>query len=146
MLSKKEASVAEKKENRGMAVVFHSGTYDRVYNGLAVALSAVAMSRPVRLLFTYWSLNHLRRDQTGPLPLDREADRSLVEGHIESGKMKSIQELLGDAKSLGAKIYACEGSMTLLELHANELIDEVDETTGRVLFLEHAKEDQLLFV
>jgi peroxiredoxin family protein len=52
----------------------------------------------------------------------------------------------GDAKALGGRVYACVGSMALLNIARDDLTAEVDEATGTVSFLEEAKDDQLIFV
>ena len=133
---------------KGLSVIFHSGSYDRVHNGLAVALTALAMGREARLFFTYWSLEHLKRSGRSPLPLDAEAaeHRGVIEANLKKGHMKEIAELLRDAKQLGARIYACSGSMSILNIARDELMDQVDEIAGMASFLTEAEEDQLIFV
>ncbi len=49
-------------------------------------------------------------------------------------------------KQLGGKLYTCPGSMALLNITREELIDEVDECMGLASFLIKTEKDQLLFV
>ncbi len=135
-------------DGKGLAIIFHSGSYDRMHHGLSIALAASALGREVRMFFTYWALEHLRRGRPQSLSLDKEAEdhRSLIENNLEKGHMKEISELLTLAKELGAKLYACVSSMALLNIARDELIDEVDESTGITTFLTETKEYQVLFI
>ncbi|MFQ5875502.1 MAG: DsrE/DsrF/DrsH-like family protein [Dehalococcoidia bacterium] len=47
---------------------------------------------------------------------------------------------------MGARFYACVSSMAFLNITRDELIDEVDESTGIATFLMETENDQLLFV
>ena len=136
------------KDRRGLAVILHSGSYDRVYHGLSIALTALGTGREVRLLFTYWALEYLRRGQSPSLCLDAEGEshRAFIENSIAQGHMKEVSRLLADAKQIGAKIYACVSSMAFLNIARDELIDEVDASTGIATFLVQAEEDQILYV
>jgi len=133
---------------KDLSVIFHTGNYDRVYNGLSFALTAAAVNRPVKLLFTYWSLRYLTPDYQPPLELDspHAEDNELVQGKLDRGGLKSVRELLGDAKALEIKFYGCGGSMSLLELKPEDLIEECAGEIGAVEFLKLAEDSQLLFV
>ncbi|MFQ5887739.1 MAG: DsrE/DsrF/DrsH-like family protein [Candidatus Hydrothermarchaeales archaeon] len=135
-------------DSKGLAIIFHSGSYDRVYHGLSIALAASALGREVRMFFTYWALEHLKRGRPRSLSLDKEGEdhKSLIENNLEKGHMREIPELLTQAKELGAKLYACVTSMALLNIARDELIDEVDESTGITTFLTETKEYHVLFI
>lgn len=47
------------KDRKGLAIIFHSGSYDRISHGLSIALTALALGREVRLFFSYWALEYL---------------------------------------------------------------------------------------
>ena len=129
-------------------MVLHSGSYDRMYNALTVALTASAMGRPVSLLFTYWSLEYLRRDRGPALLLDNEAEnhRSVIQGNLAAGRMHDIAELLDSAKELGISMYACVGSVSLLGMTRDELSEQIDDAIGMAEFLRSSEDDQLLFI
>lgn len=55
------------KKRVGLAIIFHSGSYDRIHHGLSIALAALALGREVRLLFTYGALEYLSRGASIPL-------------------------------------------------------------------------------
>ena len=131
-----------------LAIIFHSGSFDRIYNGLSIALTELSLGRNAKLLFTYWSLEYLRRDNSSILNLDREAEKykSIIEKNIENGHFEPISELFVLTKKLGGKIYVCVSSMALMDLKRDEMIDEVDESIGVPKFLMDTKEDRLLFI
>lgn len=65
---------------------------------------------------------------------------------LKSGSIKDFSELFSMLKQLGGKLYTCPGSMALLNITREELIDEVDECMGLASFLIKTEKDQLLFV
>lgn len=136
------------KDRKGLGIIFHSGSYDRIYHGLSIALTALALGRRVKLFFTYWALEYLRRDTSPTVSLNKEGEhyQRVIEDHIEKGHMKRISEFLSEAKELGATLYACISSMALLNITRDELIDEVDESTGIAIFLMETEEGQMLFI
>ncbi len=136
------------KGKKRLAIIFHSGSFDRLYNGLTIALTALSIGRNVKLLFTYWSLEYLRRDNSSMIYLNNEAKKykSIIEKNMEKGHIETIPELFTLTKKLEGKIYVCVSSMALLKITRDELIDEVDESIGIPKFLMDTEEDQLLFI
>jgi len=136
------------KGRKGLAIMFHSGSYDRIYHGLSIALAALALGREVRFFFTYWALEYLRRDKSSLLKLDKEGEvhRNILEENIKKGHMQKVLELVTQTKTMGAKFYACTNSMGLLNIARDELIDEVDESMGITTFLTQTSGDQILFI
>jgi len=135
-------------DRKGLAIILHSGSYDRIYHGLSIASIASALGREVKLFFTYWALEYLRREKSPTLSLDREGEnhKDVLEKGLEKGHMKQISELLARAKRVGTRCYACVNSMALLNITRDELVDEVDESTGLATFLQEAEDAQILFV
>jgi peroxiredoxin family protein len=126
---------------KGLGIILHSGSYDHVHHGLSVALTALALDREVRLLFTYWALGYVRKDRREV----RDSDRDLVE-RMDKRNMGRVADFLSQSKKLGAKIYACSSSMALLNMTRKDLIDEVDDVTGVASFMMETEDGQLLFV
>ena len=100
-------------DKKNLAIIFHSSSYDRIYNGLSIALTALSIGRDVKLFFTYWSLEYLRRDNPSFLYLDNEAEKykSIIEKNLEKGHIERIPELFTLVKKLGGKIYVCVSSL-----------------------------------
>jgi peroxiredoxin family protein len=116
---------------KGMGIIFHSGSYDKVYYGLSIAIAASAIGKDVRCLFSSDALKYLKREND-------------IEKKID--KMPDIFELIKDAKKIGVKIYACTNSMALLNIARNELIDEVDKSTGLTTFLIETDDFEIIFI
>ncbi|MFQ5952145.1 MAG: DsrE/DsrF/DrsH-like family protein [Candidatus Omnitrophota bacterium] len=135
-------------EKRGLGIVFHSGSYDRLYHGISIALAALALGREVRLFFTYWALEYIKKGGSSFFVLDKEGEthREVLERNINKGHMQKIPELLAEAKKMGAKFYACTNSMGLLNIVRDELVDEVDKSMGITTFLTETTGDQILFI
>lgn len=135
-------------DKTGLAIIFHSGSYDRIYHGLSIALAALALGREVKFFFTYWALEYLRKERTPSLKLETKAKRQeeILKKNLKQGHIQKISELINQAKSMGAKFYACTNSMGLLNISRDELIDEVDKTMGITTFLTETANDQILFI
>ncbi len=136
------------KNEKGLGIILHSGSYDRVYHGLTIAATASAMEQEVKLFFTYWSLEYLKKRESFNLRLDSEGIKykNNLEKFMEKGHLQKISELITLSKSMGVKIYVCTGSMALLNIERDDLIDEVDNPIGLATFLDEIEEYQFLFI
>lgn len=135
-------------DKKGLAIIFHSGSYDRLYHGLSLALAASALGREARLFFTYWALGCMKKNEPSAFNLDREAQthQEIIDKNIKAGHMRGLGELFDQAKQLGARFYACTQSMGLLNISRDELVKEIDKSMGITTFLAEASGDQLLFI
>lgn len=135
-------------EKKGLAIILHSGSFDRLYHGLSLALAALAQGRPVKLFFSYWSLGYLKKDNPLDFSLDTEAEqrRDLLAKALKGGHMVSVAGLLDQVKAMGGAIFVCTSSMGLLNIARNELAGVVDKSMGLTTFLSETAEDQALFV
>lgn len=131
-----------------LSLILHSGTYDRVHHGLSIALSALSLGGSARILFTYWALSYVQKE---PDP-DREGlyenptHQRILLKRLDEGHLRPISELIRDAVELGGKLYACVSSMALLNIARDELVDEIQESTGTASFIKEANQAHLLFI
>lgn len=134
-------------ESKGLSIIFHSGSYDRVYHGFSIALVALALGKEVRCFFTYWSLKYLVKGKKFFL-LNEEGQthKQILEDHMKKGHIQEVSELLTQAKAMGAKFYVCTNSMGLLNVSRDELVNEVDKSMGLTTFLADTGQDQILFI
>ncbi len=120
-------------------MIFHSAAYDKVGYGLIIAKAALSMGMEVHTLFTYGALKRLARNNTDILGEETDSEiLEIVENGLTLGIIYPISHQIKDAKRLGMKIYACVTTMTLLDIHQDELIEEVDKVTGIASFLDIA--------
>ena len=135
-------------EKKGMGIIFHSGSYDRLHHGFSMALAALALGRPVRLFFSYWAFRYLKRGEDPCFHLDTEARdyQPVLQKGLERGYLESVPEMLRQIKALGGQCYACTHSMGLLNIARDELVEAVDRSMGLTAFLVETAEDQVLFI
>jgi len=125
---------------------FHSGSYDKVYQGLSIANVVIAKGGEAHLHFSYGALKRLVKGNTDTFVIDGEPApfREEIEGHINRGTVDRISDLIRMGKQFGRlKLYTCSSSMAVLNIARDELIDDVDATTGMVNFLDLVKEADL---
>jgi peroxiredoxin family protein len=135
-------------EKKGLGIIFHSGSYDRLHHGFSIALAALALGRPVRFFFSYWALEYLKRGMQDHFRLDGEASehRPVMQKGMERGHLEPIPEIIGQIKAMGGRFYTCTHSMGLLNIARDELIEAVDRSMGLTAFLTETAEDQILFI
>lgn len=131
-----------------MALIFHGGSYDRIYHGLSIALAAAALGRKARCFFTYWALEYIRKDKDPNLQFDDEGKirEARIRKSIEDGHILNVKEAISQLKAMGGEIYACSNSMGLLNISRDELAAEVDKSMGLTTFLVETKKSQILFI
>lgn len=137
-------------DKKGLGIIFHSGDYARVIHALSISLAALTLDREVRLFFTYWPLEYLKKNAPSFkfLKFDSENPiyQEIIEKNLKKGHLQSIPELIAQNKKMGAKFYVCTNSMALLNIARDELIDAVDKSMGIITFLTETKSDQILFI
>jgi peroxiredoxin family protein len=133
---------------KGLGIIFHSGSFDRIYNGLSIAATALALEQDVKFFFTYWSLSYLKKDQPSEIILDKEAEehRLILEKAINKGQIQEFSNLLSLSKEMGAKVYACSGSLAIRNIKNEDLIEDVDKVMGLATFLTDIEDYQVLFI
>lgn len=131
-------------------IFLHSGSYDRVYQALSITNVVLATGGEVQLFFSYGALKRLVKGNTDSVVIEGEPAffKEDIEKNLKRGTLGSISEMIETAKRFGRlKIYACTGSMAVLNIVRSELIDSVDSSMGLVGFLELVKgADQVLYI
>ncbi len=111
-----------------LAVFLHSGDYDRVHQGLAIAASGVATGRPVEIFWFWWALEKLCAGGYDEVSLPGRED---VEDRFETRGAPTIPELLQHLKDSGTcRLYACTGSMALTGASREQVEQRVDALVG----------------
>ena len=133
---------------KGLGIIFHSGSYDRINNGLSIAMAAVALGWEIKLFFSYWALIYLKKEKSQSFELDKEAitHKRLLEKNIREGHILALEEIFSQAKKMNIKFYSCASSMGLLNITRDELLDTVDKSMGLVTFLAEVSDYQILFI
>lgn len=123
-----------------VAIILHSGSYDRASYALTLALVALATGMEAHMLLTHGALRRFTRghldemgDETSP-----QAKKDCEFG-LMTGALSSIEKQLADARELGMKLYSCVGVMAAYNIRKDDLVPEVDEAIGLGTFFEIAR-------
>lgn len=131
-----------------LAIIFHSGAYDRVNYGLIIAKAALSMGFDVISHFTYGALKRLTKDGIDSVGSETDSDTKefLAQG-ISMGIINPISQQIKDAKQIGLSIHACVTTLTMFGLSKDDLIPEVDGVAGIATFLDKISESsKILYI
>lgn len=123
-----------------VAIILHSGAYDRVAYALSIALVSLALGMEVHILLTYGGLKRFTRGHLADLGEETSQDvRASLSRGLKSGGVQSLEAQLADARKLGLKIYACPNAMANMNIARADLVNEVDSIVGLAAFLPLAR-------
>lgn len=117
----------EERTNKKIAIILHSGEYEKVHHGLSIALASVTNGMECHMFVAYHALVRLTKSQINEVPPDvifRRPLRKLIQQAKESGILR---------------LYACGSTMGVLGISRDELIEEFDEVSGLSAFLDPAE-------
>lgn len=129
-------------KNKKKFVIFaHSGTYDKLYQIVTLAITAASMGRETYIFLFFWAL---RRFVNEEFDLKRLSSEFGSEGERLAKRMQeinpiSLKEILQDVRSMGnLKIYACTAAVKIMELEESLVKSKVDDILGLPALLEIA--------
>ena len=96
-----------------VAIFLHSGDYDRVHQGLAIAAAAVASGRRAEVYLFWWALERFLQDRLDEP--DFTPPREDVTDRFETRRLPTLRALLGHLKdSELCTVHGCTGSLAAL--------------------------------
>ena len=119
---------------RPVIVFLHSGDYDRLHQGAAIAATAAAAGREVEIFFFWWALRalaagDLARPEIGGRLGSPEEEALLL--RFEARSFPTAAELLAAARETGlCRLFACSASAELLGLRSDALEGKIDQLLG----------------
>ncbi len=128
------------KDKERVAIIMHSGAYDRASLALNLALAALSCDMEVHMLLTFGGLRRFTKRHIAEM--GEETSPSLttnIQQGLEWGAIQPLEEQLADVKKLGLKMYACPNSMAALNIGLRDLCAEVDDVMGLPAFLQLAR-------
>jgi peroxiredoxin family protein len=149
----------EEKPKR-MAIIASKGTLDQAYPPLILATTAAAMDMEVAIFFTFYGLNMVHKDKfdhlkvaplgnpampmpvpniIGGLPGMTYMATSMMKSWMKRENVATIPELLEACVEFDVKLIACQMTLDVLGIEAEDLLDGV-EVGGAAAFLEFAKD------
>lgn len=133
-----------------MTIIVLSDEMDKAYPALILASGAAAAGMEVTMFFTFWGLNLLKKGGFAKAKLSKMnmlgLGKSMIKKRMAKINVASLEKLLADSKELGAKIIACEMTMSVFGVTKESLIPEVDELAGVGTYLRDAKEANINLV
>lgn len=150
-----------------VAIIASRGTLDWAYPPFVLASTAAALGFEVKMFFTFYGLQLLKRDldlQVSPLgnpampmpmpvpvaaqilPGMQQFMTQMMKNKIKEKKVASVEELRSLTLEAGATLIACQMTMDLFDFKRDEFIPEI-EVGGAATFLEYAAQTQInLFI
>ncbi|MHB8417695.1 MAG: hypothetical protein ACYDCL_06445 [Myxococcales bacterium] len=117
-----------------LALFLHSGDYDRLHQGAAIAAAAAAAERSVDVFFFWWALARLvqgglsQPSFEGKVPPEAGAE---LAHRFEARGFPTAAALLASAREAGrCRLFACTASMELLGLRPPQVEPLVDSLLG----------------
>jgi peroxiredoxin family protein len=153
-------------------IVLFSGELDKVLAAFVIATGAAASGWETTVFFTFWGINVVRDSNKNTLEKKEFVEKmfgsmmpngvdklklskmnmggmgtSMMKKRMKQKKVKSLREMIKDAKELDVKFLVCDMSMDIMGLKKDEFIDEVDEIVGVGTYLKESKgADVSLFI
>jgi peroxiredoxin family protein len=133
-------------------IIVHSGDMDKLYSALIIANGALSMGMEASLYFTFWGLERLRKEGLEKGPLSRMnllgLGKWMVRRRMKKARVVSLEKLLQDFKELGGKIIACEMTMEIMGIRADDLRQDLIDDYGAVgTYIQEARESTItLFI
>jgi len=149
-------------------IIVFSGDLDKVLAAFILATTAASMNMDVKMFFTFWGLNVLRKKKltSGKNALQKMmnfmnkggADRlplskfnmmgmgpAMMKIMMKKSKVPSIKEFIKTAKGLGVKMIACTTTFGFMGFDKSDFIEELDEMAGAASFLGEALEGKVSY-
>ncbi len=134
--------MTERKNTGRLCIFVHSGSYDRVYQAMAISTVALATGGEVHTFWSYGALKRLVKGRADDVAAEggSEPFKAEIEKNLKRGTLDRISEMLSTARRFGRfKIYACTASMAVLNITRDEFDSCVDASMGLVSFMELVK-------
>jgi peroxiredoxin family protein len=163
------AEIRERLPEDKASIIVFSGDLDRTLGAFIIATGAAAMGLDVTMFFTFWGLSAIKEHRsfegknlaekmmalmTPASSLEMTpsklaffgAGSVLLRQMMKDKNVSSLEEMMAVARELGVHIVACEMSMDVMGIHADELMSDV-QIGGVATFLAEASRSKVsLFI
>jgi peroxiredoxin family protein len=129
------------KDRKRFIIFAHSGTYDKLYQIITLAITAASMGKETYIFLFFWALKRFVNEEFDVARLVSEFGE---EGGRLSKRMQdlnpiSLKEILQDVRMMGnLKVYACTAAVKFMELEESVVKSKVDDILGLTTLLEMA--------
>ncbi len=129
------------KAKKKFVIFAHSGTFDKLYQIVTLAITAASMGRETYIFLFFWALKKFVTEDFDVTKLSAEFGE---EGKRLAERMQkinpiSLPEILSEVRKMGnLKVYACTAAVKLMELEESVVKSKVDDILGMTTLLEIA--------
>jgi peroxiredoxin family protein len=155
-------------EKEKFNIVVFSGDMDKVLASFILATTAASMNMEVRMFFTFWGLNVLRKKKftsgrnilqkimnfmnksgAGRLPLSKfnmmGLGPAMMKIMMKQAKVPGIEEFVRMSKEMGIKLVACTTTFGFMGFEKEDFIDGIDSFAGAATFLGDVREGKISY-
>ncbi|AFZ71193.1 hypothetical protein Calag_1491 [Caldisphaera lagunensis DSM 15908] len=130
-----------------LSIIVFSGTDDKLIPVGVIAQGAAALGMDVQIFVTGWALTKFIKKPANPVwPKEFESMVPLLMEGMKKNNAPSWADMLKEAKSMGAKVYACSLMASVMGLKREDFNELVDDIVGVATFLQNAEGGQTLFI
>ncbi len=159
---------AEEKPRR-LCIICSKGSLDMAYPPLILANAARMSGIEVDLFFTFWGMDVVTKNKVdnlhiatvgnpsmhpkfhiptmmGGLPGMSTMASAMMRQEIDKLGFPPVREFLELIHDAGARLWACQMSADMMDVHEEALIPQVDGIIGAMEFMDFSEDAQILFV
>ena len=130
-----------------VSIIMFSGTADKFIPLGVLAQAGAAMGMEVNVFVTGFALHGFTKERHElPFPVEFAALAPAVGQGMGAAHVAPWDEMLRQAKELGAKVYACSMMSEVMGLKADDFNDLVDDVVGAATFLRTAEGGETFFI
>lgn len=129
-------------EEKKFILFLHSGTYDKLYQAIMLAITAASMGSKVYIFLFFWALRKFANGKIDVIdfPAYIQDDEKRFLEAIPQGNSNMLKELLDEVIKMGnLEIYACSGAVKLMELDEELVKSKVKDIIGLPTMLKMAE-------
>ena len=134
-------------QNGKLSIVVFSGTTDKLMSVGVLSQAAAALGSEVKLFVTFWGLlSFTKAEKPNIFPKEFESMAPALAKSMKEHNTPSWYDMITEAKSMGAKVYACSLASELMGIKKEDMDPIVDDVVGAATFLAEAEGGQMLFI
>ncbi|MGC8566674.1 MAG: DsrE/DsrF/DrsH-like family protein [Caldisphaera sp.] len=129
------------------SIILFSGTDDKLIPVGVLAQGAAALGMDVQVFVTGWALmKFTKKGSNVVFPKEFEQMAPVLMEGMKKANAPTWVDMLKEAKSMGAKVYACSLMASVMGLKKEDFNDLVDDVVGVATFLQNAEGGQTIFI
>ncbi len=114
-----------------VTIVAHSGDMDKLYSALIIANGALSMGAEASICGTFGGLERLKKGGLEKGPLSKMhmlgLGKWMIRRRMRKQNVASLERMIQDFKELGGKILACDMTMDIMGISAEDLRQDLIE-------------------